>query len=95
MAERNEWLIWGRSPSPIHEPLLDNDDEPAGEQPIEMDAKPKETDPAEAELDKEELRLFMYVPSMHCPRSCRSMSVSVHMPCFGGTPSSLLLKVYL
>lgn len=84
MAELNEWLIWGRSPSPIHEPLLDKDEKPASEQRIEEDAQPKEIDPAEAELDKEELRLFMYAPTMHFARSCICWC-SLSMPCLSST----------
>ena len=63
MAERNEWLIWGRSPSPIHEPLLDNVDKPDNKEPRGKDAREEEASPAEVEIDKEELRLFMCVQS--------------------------------
>lgn len=63
MAERNEWLIWGRSPSPIYEPLLDNVDEPDNKEPRGKDAREEEASPAEVEIDKEELRLFMCVQS--------------------------------
>lgn len=60
MAQLKQWLIWGRSPSPIDEPLLGTANEPQGEQPLPTDIRDAETDPAEAECDQEELRIFMY-----------------------------------
>eukprot|EP00892_Ulva_mutabilis_P002833 jgi/Ulvmu1/12550/UM090_0037.1 len=58
MADNKEWLIWGRSPSPIDEPLLRADDEVQAEQPTDGKREP-DIDPAEEEIDQEELRIFI------------------------------------
>lgn len=59
MTADKEWLIWGRSPSPIDEPLLEEDDEPQGENPVVAGDRETDLDPAEADIDQEELRIFM------------------------------------
>lgn len=59
MAERCEWLIWERSPPPMDEPLLQEEEEEPENAPAGVaDADEPAKSPQEEALDQEELMLF-------------------------------------
>jgi hypothetical protein len=60
MAERCEWLIWERSPPPMDEPLLQEQDDAAEQNPDVKDAPVPVKSAQEEALDQEELQLFWY-----------------------------------
>ena len=63
MSERGDWLIWERSPPPMDEPLLRDEEEAAGQEPASAKEDPAPVKSAEEEaLDQEELQLFWCAP---------------------------------
>jgi hypothetical protein len=64
LVEEGEWLIWERSPSPVEEPLLQEQDTSADAQLTAAQRdKPVAQSPAEVALDQEELQIFWYAAS--------------------------------